>query len=406
MPWKRRYRVTSLFVVALLLLPAGAQAQDLAAAAAREKERRKAIGKSAPTITEPDLALGHPTESVSATPTVEAAAAIAPGFNWFPGYYVLSSSSNPTQKQRIVDDPLVAPFHGVQFRYNWVESELAPGNYSAGFAALDADLQRVAAKSKKLLVMLQYKKFDGTPAVPADLRTSPGPWCSGSYCGQLTTNRSSLALLWNAAVEARLKAWISAMAAHLAASPYLANVAGIVFNETSLGTKDITVLTAAKYDPNVYLQAIEDNLLAATTAAPKLVAFIYFEGGFVSMNGSSVKAGENLGDWILMHPRTGAGMADLAPKDPKASNHPCANPRLQGRIPCEPAVEGSDYALTATDSLDQTFRYAMSPAPTGVLSSFITFSYKVGTGPNAFTFADVSNYIKTHPMQNANPPTW
>ena len=404
MPWKRRCRITCLLVGAVLLLPEGAQAQDLAAAAAREKERRKAIGKSAPTITEPDLALGRPAESVSAT--VTAAVTTAPTFNWYPGYYVLSASSNPTRKQRMVDDPLVAPFHGVQFRYNWVESELTPGNYSAGFAALDADLKRVAAKSKKLLVMLQYKKFDGTPSVPADLRTAGGPWCSGSYCGELTTNRSSLALLWNAAVETRLKAWITAMAAHLAASPYLANVAGIVFNETSLGTKDVNVLAAAKYDPNVYLQAIQDNLLAATTAAPKLIAFLYFEGGFVSMNGSSVKAGESLGDWMLLHPRTGVGMADLAPKDPKGPSHPCSMPRLQGRVPCEPAVEGSDYALTATGSLDETFRYATSPAPIGVLASLVTFSYKPGSGPNAFTFADVSSYVKTHPILNTNPPTW
>ena len=402
MPRKRWCRVTSLVVGALLLLPAGGQAQSLAAAAAREKERHKEIGKPARTITEQDLALGHPAESKSATPTVVA----TPAFNWYPGFYVLSASSIPTRKQRMVDDRLVAPFHGVQFRYNWAESELTPGNYSAGFAALDGDLQRVAARSKKLLVMLQYKTFDGTSSVPADLRTGPGPWCSGSYCGELTTRGSSLALLWNAAVEARLQAWISAMAEHLAASPHLANVAGIVFNETSLGTKDITVLAAAKYDPNVYLEAIEANLLAATTAAPQLIAFIYFEGGFVSMDGSSVKAGEKLGDWMLLHPRTGAGTPDLQPKGPKAPNHPCANPRLQGRIPCEPAVQANDYALTVTNSLDQTFLYAMSPAPRGLLASFITFSYKAGSGPNAFTFADVSSYVKSHPMLNNNPPTW
>ncbi len=404
MPWKRWSRLTSLVVGAILLPPAGGQAQSPAAAAAREKKRPKEMGKPAPTITERDLALGHPAESLFATPTPTVAAAAT--FNWYPGFYVLSASSRPTRKQKMVDDPLVAPFHGVQFRYNWDESELTPGNYSAGFAALDADLQRVAARSKKLLVMLQYKKFDGTSSVPADLRTGPGPWCSGPYCGELTTRGSSLALLWNAAVEARLKAWICAMAEHLAASPHLANVAGIVFNETSLGTKDITVLAAARYDPNVYLQAIQANLLAATTAAPRLIAFIYFEGGFVSMDGSPVKAGEKLGDWMLLHPRTGAGTPDLAPKSPKSTNHPCANPRLQGRIPCEPAVEAKDYALTVTNSLDQTFLYAMSPAPAGLLASFITFSYKQGPGPNAFTFADVSSYVKSHPMLNTKPPTW
>jgi hypothetical protein len=337
---------------------------------------------------------------------LQAQSAASPDFNWYPGYYVLSASTTPKGKQKVVDDPLVAPFDGVQFRYHWAESELTPGNYSAGFAALDADLKRVAAKSKKLLVMLQYKKFNGTSSVPADLRTGPGPWCSGPYCGALNTSSSSLALLWNPAVEARLRAWISAMAAHLAASPYLANVAGIVFNETSLGTKDVTVLAAAKYDPYVYLQAIEDNLLAATTAAPTLLAFIYFEGGFISMDGRSVKAGERLGNWMLLHPRTGPGLADLQPKDPESARHPCANPLLQGRIPCAPAVESSDYALTATGSLDQTYQYAMSPAPAGLHASFVTFSYKAGSGPNAFTFAQVSSYIQSHPILNIERPTW
>ena len=225
---KRYCRVTNAAAAVLLLFPAGAQAQSPAAAPA---------------------ALAQPRRSY---------------FNWYPGYYVLSASTNPTVKQTLVDDPLVAPFDGVQFRYHWAESELRAGNYSPGFAALDADLERVAAKSKKLLVMLQYKKFDGTSSVPVYLRNRPGPWCSGVYCGELRTRESSLALLWNAAVEARLKAWISAMAQHLAKSPYLANVAGIVFNETALGTKDTQVLAKANYDPYLYLRAIEDNLLAAT----------------------------------------------------------------------------------------------------------------------------------------------
>ncbi len=77
MPRKRWCRITSLVVGALLLLPAGAQAQSLAAAAAREKERRKEIGKPARTITEWDLALGRPLERPQATPPVAAARSAA-----------------------------------------------------------------------------------------------------------------------------------------------------------------------------------------------------------------------------------------------------------------------------------------------------------------------------------------
>jgi len=328
-----------------------------------------------------------------------------PDYNWYPGYYVLNSIDAAATKQSILDDPLVKPFTGVQFRYHWAASELSPGDYSAGFATLDADLKRVAARGKKILVMLMYKKFDGTSAVPADLRAGPGPWCSGPYCGELTNGSgTSLALLWNPAVGARLKAWIAAMALHLSESRYIDSVAGIVFNETALGTTDTGVLTSTSYNPDVYLQALEDNMLAATTAASRLITILYFEGGFVSMDGTPVRAGEKIGDWMLLHPRTGIGTPDLQPKDPKGTNHPCANPKYQSSIVCAPAVQAPDYSTEVTDSFDQSFRYATDPVPDGQHASFFTFSYAVGAGPNAFTFADVSSNIATHPIPNTARP--
>jgi hypothetical protein len=216
---------------------------------------------------------------------------------------------------------------------------------------------------------------------------------------------SSLALLWNAAVEARLEAWIAAMAAHLAASPHLERVARIVFNETSLGTKDTGILAEAEFDPYVYLAAIEANLLAATASAPTVIAFVYLEGGFVSMDGSWVNAPQRLGDWMLMHPHTGVGMSDMTSARPN-TNHPCADPAYQGRIPCDPALGSADYEAAANPSIDQAFAYALSPAPDGLLASFMTFLYQGGSSSSAFTFADVSAYVQSHPMPNTAPPTW
>jgi hypothetical protein len=66
----------------------------------------------------------------------------------------------------------------------------------------------------------------------------------------------------------------------------------------------------------------------------------------------------------------------------------------------------SDYALTASDSIEQSFTYALSSAPEGLFASFLTFSRREGSGPNAFTFVDVSNYMRTHPMPNTVPPMW
>jgi chitodextrinase len=329
------------------------------------------------------------------------------GVNWFPGYYVLAHGSTSEAKQRILDDPLVAPFTGVQFRYHWSQTELARGDYTAGFAQLDADLESVAAKSKKLLVMLQYKKHDGTPAVPSYLLSEGGAWCSGRYCGELVYGDKHLAMVWNDAVSARLVAWVSAMAEHLATSPYASSVAGIVFNETSLPTEDQTLLAEAGYDPYAYMRGLQADLLATVDAAPRLPVFYYHEGGFVSMDGESVHAGTVMGDWMLEHPHTGSGTPDLKPKSPKTATHPCANPSYQGRVPCNPDVQAGDYAVSVTDSLDQTFQYATGPAPDGLSASYLTFSYAVGSGPNAFTFADVSRYIASHPTPNSStPPGW
>jgi len=326
----------------------------------------------------------------------------ATSYNWYPGYYVLAAAeASSSAKKSLMDDPLSAPFDGFQFRYQWVDSELSPGDFSAGFTMLDADLAQVAARNKKLFVMLSYKKFDGTPVVPKDLRTSPGPWCSGNYCGELVVGSSHLAMLWNSAVESRLRNWITAMASHLNSSPYKNYVAGIVFPETSLGTTDTSILANAGYDPYTYISAIQSNLLTSTAAAQNLVTFYYHEGGFVSMDGKSVNAGQIMGDWMLTHPRIGTGTPDAQPKNPKSSTHPCANSKYQGKFPCLPNVQAPDYALTVTDSIQSTFDYCLKPAP-GLFGSFITFSYAGGTGPTAFTFADVSNYIKTHPIPAAN----
>ena len=113
-----------------------------------------------------------------------------------------------------------------------------------------------------------------------------------------------------------------------------------------------------------------------------------------------------MGDCMLEHPHTGTGTPDLKPKIPKTATHPCANPSYQGRVPCNPDVQAGDYAVSVTDSLDQTFQYATGPAPEGLSASYLTFSYAVGPGPNAFT-VDVSRYIASHPTPNISaPPGW
>jgi len=69
---------TGALVGALLLLPARAQAQSLAEIAAKERERRKALGKTSRTITEEDLGMRRPKgDDGPAKPPLPAAPAVA-----------------------------------------------------------------------------------------------------------------------------------------------------------------------------------------------------------------------------------------------------------------------------------------------------------------------------------------
>jgi hypothetical protein len=76
----------------------------------------------------------------------------------------------------------------------------------------------------------------------------------------------------------------------------------------------------------------------------------------------------------------------------------------QAHIVCAPAVQSPDYSTKVTDSFDDSFRYATQPAPNGLHASFLTFSYSAGSGSNAFTFADVSHDIASHPIPNTTRP--
>lgn len=73
-PWSR----CLCLAVGILLLPGHSQGQDLVAAAAKERERRREIGKPSRTITERELALNRPTEPVTLPPIEPAAALGAP----------------------------------------------------------------------------------------------------------------------------------------------------------------------------------------------------------------------------------------------------------------------------------------------------------------------------------------
>jgi hypothetical protein len=73
----RSRRMMGFLLGALLALPAQSDAQGLADAAAREKERRKEVGRSTRALTERDLAVGRPAPSAPAVPPAAAVPRVA-----------------------------------------------------------------------------------------------------------------------------------------------------------------------------------------------------------------------------------------------------------------------------------------------------------------------------------------
>lgn len=331
--------------------------------------------------------------------------------NWYPGYYTLATAGASAEtKQSIVDDTLSAPFTGYQFRYFWNECEATPGDWSAGFALVDADLTRIfnAGRGQKLLVMLQYKSFDDTAVVPSDMLTDPLYESSdGTFQGEMITPPDNhVAMIWNPNVSSRCQEWIEAMITYLDGHAKRDMVAGIVFNETSVSTSDVVLLGHADYDPDDYITGIQNNLLAVINNTDRFPAFYYHEGGFVDMGGGSVQAGTKMGNWMLTHPHTGCGTPDSKSLNPKTSTHPCANLTYQGIVPCNSDIQAGDYSTDNNASLQEAFDYMTQAGLNKLDSSYLSFSYGVGSSP-AFTWADVSAWIPTHPVPNDDlPPGW
>jgi hypothetical protein len=185
----------------------------------------------------------------------------------------------------------------------------------------------------------------------------------------------------------------------------------VVFNETSLpgGTTDKTLLASVGYDPYKYMAAIQANLLAVTSTSNLIPAYYYHEGGFVSMDGKSLDASTVMGIWMLAHPHTGAGTPDAQSASPKGSNYPLVNPIYQGKIASIPNVQANDYAYSRNHTLLDAYNYMADPTTStgsGLDGTHLVFSYAVTSSP-AFTFADVSRFILTHPVKNtALPSGW
>jgi hypothetical protein len=155
---------------------------------------------------------------------------------WHPGVYVnpgnqkcdaAATADNLSTIEQIGDNPNVQGIH-IQWKWNCLEGA-TPGDYSAGFARIDAYLDRLAAHGKRLILgiwPMDYGNCDDNnssggvyshPSAPEYVKAHGGGadgWIS--YCAP---NRLYTAQMWNPQVMDRLIALSRAYAARYDSNP-------------------------------------------------------------------------------------------------------------------------------------------------------------------------------------------
>jgi hypothetical protein len=375
------------------------------------------------------LAAGDPlTESAVAASALSAAADHKSRLtHWSPGNYILLNSGAPStaevseRKGLLADAATMAPFVGLQIEYDWWLFEGAQGDYSAGFAAIDADLAAVANAGKKLVIFFQYKNFSGPNAVPTYLQES-GPWCvsqakGGSVCGQYQMSNGEIAMLWQGSSTGgtadRLHAWVQAVGAHVAEGAYASSVAGVVFPESACSQGNIS-FADVDYTQTSYLDGLEADVTAGGAAFPGTPIFQYIN--FLPGPDSQESYLADYAAWAQTHPFAGAGCPDLAPGGSAAG---CGfdppgysvllDASVQGTIPFNVAVEAADYGSCRTPSLKDTYDLGVLPASQGGMGAqyiaWVDHPHE-GTG-DVFDLPEVVTYLENAgSFPNTAKPTW
>lgn len=181
----------------------------------------------------PGLLCVYPAAALAQAPTPDRNAV-----KWHPGHYVTlvePAGEDPAYMREVLDElDRHTVLRGVQIRYTWAQLEPEAGVYR--FEAIDRDLAALAARGKRLFILLQTKSFDDRrPAAPAWLRAS-------YYDGGVFRLRAPDAgpvqrpgeniRLWHSQVKQRLTGLVQALGRRFDAHPALE---GISMTETAMG---------------------------------------------------------------------------------------------------------------------------------------------------------------------------
>lgn len=158
-------------------------------------------------------------------------------------------------------------FAGAQIMYAWKELEPSRGRYD--FSIIEADVDYLASKDRKLFIQLQDATFN------PKYNAVPGYLLDDEYDGGAVMQRDDgdgdgegwTAKRWNKNVQQRFAALLQALGER-----FDGRVAGINLQETAIG---VTSKRDPSFTPERYVAAIQENLLALKKAFPRSTTLQY-----------------------------------------------------------------------------------------------------------------------------------
>lgn len=259
-----------------------------------------------------------------------AAAGTAPVAKWHPGHYIFVGHGE------IRDELIQLPqFRGVQRCYSWARLEPARGQYD--FAIIHADLARLRAAGKQLVLQIQYKAFG------KDQRQVPA-YLQGAEFGGGVYRASSGSwdpVLWNVRVGERMDALFAALGKEFDRDP---GVEAAVLPETSPSAQleKFPQPGVEPYTTASYVAALQARMAAIRRAFPRTAVIQYAnfpQQALPELTAYMKEIGVGLGGPDV-YPRA----SNLA--DPEKGVYRLYAP-LAGTVPLGAAVQSPDYSVAA-----------------------------------------------------------
>ncbi|HLP81052.1 MAG TPA: glycoside hydrolase [Nitrosomonas sp.] len=268
---------------------------------------------------------------------------------WHPGHYYelvgQGSKSDPSYLNQVYGELQSHPsLRGVVIRYRWGELEKTKGVYN--FSAIIKRLSEVAAKKKRLIILLETKS--STPdtkqtLVPAYAKTAE--YDGGIY--QMNTAVSGQGYgtkLWDPQVRDRMIALIQALGKRFNNEPYFE---GIGFSESAMG-RSIKPITSAQVD-NFYKNLLAMNkTLKASFPNTLSFQFLNYPRDLLPTYINTFKQnGSALGNPDVFLEDPGLHFPGTQYAYPGVYTY---YPKLTGKIPLVVQVEKANYLNTRHDN--------------------------------------------------------